>query len=96
MGANLSDPSGAYGQPAADENAKLWRTPPLWGVAVSAPYLHDGRAPTIEGAIRAHDGEGTKSREAYLALDPEEQAALLAFLGSLQAPASPSPSPSSI
>src|SRR5207302_2525840 len=34
--------------PRADE----WRTPPLWGVADSAPYLHDGRAPTLQEAIR--------------------------------------------
>ena len=30
-----------------------WRTPPLWGVADSAPYLHDGRAATLEAAILA-------------------------------------------
>src|SRR5262249_6498687 len=46
-----------------DTNAPLsdeWRTPPLWGVADSAPYLHDGRANTLEDAIRMHAGQGTK------------------------------------
>jgi len=38
-----------------------WRTPPLWGVARSAPYLHDGRAPTLEEAIRLHGGQGKDS-----------------------------------
>jgi hypothetical protein len=33
-------------------------TPRLWGVADSAPYLHDGRAPSFDYAIAGHDGEG--------------------------------------
>ena len=32
-----------------------WRTPPLWGVRDSAPYLHDGRAATLEEAIALHE-----------------------------------------
>ena len=28
-----------------------WRTPPLWGCRDSGPYLHDGRAQTLEQAI---------------------------------------------
>jgi len=28
-----------------------YKTPPLWGVADSAPYLHDGRATTLRAAI---------------------------------------------
>ena len=34
-----------------------WRTPPLWGVADSPPYLHDGRAATLIDAITLHGGE---------------------------------------
>ena len=34
--------------------AQEWRTPPLWGVRDSAPYLHDGRATTLEEAIAFH------------------------------------------
>ena len=37
-------------------------TPPLWGVADSAPYMHDGRAVTLDDAIRRHDGEATRTR----------------------------------
>src|SRR5207245_1572799 len=37
-----------------------WRTAPLWGVADSAPYLHDGRARTLEEAIQLHGGEAAK------------------------------------
>src|SRR5262249_36406674 len=25
-----------------------WKTPPLWGVADSAPYFHDGGSPTLQ------------------------------------------------
>src|SRR5690606_39124216 len=46
-----------------------FRTPPLWGLARSRPYLHDGRAPTIEQAIFEHEGEATESRLAYEQLD---------------------------
>ncbi len=34
-----------------------WRTPPLWGIRDSDPYLHDGRAETLEQAIALHEGE---------------------------------------
>jgi CxxC motif-containing protein (DUF1111 family) len=57
------------------------RTSPLWGLRASAPYLHDGRAATIEDAIRAHEGEGARSRDAFLRLSPQQRSDLLAFLG---------------
>jgi hypothetical protein len=38
-----------------------WRTPPLWGIRDSGPYLHDGRATTFEQAIAIHGGEGQAS-----------------------------------
>lgn len=63
-----------------------WRTPPLWGVADSAPYLHDGRAVSLEEAIRYHGGEAQRSAEAFRALKPNEQDELLGFLDSLAAP----------
>ena len=64
-----------------------WRTPPLWGVASSAPYLHDGRAATLEQAIQWHGGEGQRAAEAFRALKLEERRDLLQFLDSLAAPA---------
>jgi CxxC motif-containing protein (DUF1111 family) len=60
-----------------------WRTPPLWGVADSAPYLHDGRANTLDDAIRRHDGEAAKTATRYTELTASDRRALLAFLNSL-------------
>ena len=64
-----------------------WRTPPLWGVASSGPYLHDGRASTLDEAIRAHGGEAGTTVERYGKLVRADQQSLLAFLRSLSAPA---------
>ncbi len=63
-----------------------WRTPPLWGVASSAPYLHDGRAATLEQAIQWHGGEGQRAAEAFRALKLDERGDLVQFLESLAAP----------
>src|SRR5262249_26209602 len=63
-----------------------WRTPPLWGVADSAPYLHDGRAATLEEAIRLHGGQGARSAQRFAQLRPEVQTQLIAFLKTLRAP----------
>jgi CxxC motif-containing protein (DUF1111 family) len=68
--------------------AREWRTPPLWGLRDSAPYLHDGRAKTIEEAIVRHDGEGLLAVWAFQKLSTSEQADLVSFLESLQAPGS--------
>jgi len=60
-----------------------WLTRPLWGLAETAPYLHDGRAAGILDAIKAHGGEAQDSRDAFVALSSEEQASLHIFLLSL-------------
>ncbi len=60
-----------------------FRTPPLWGIAHTAPYFHDGRAATLEDAIAAHAGEAASARDRAAALDPDEWALLLVFLRSL-------------
>jgi CxxC motif-containing protein (DUF1111 family) len=67
----------------AAATAKEFRTTPLWGLRLSATYLHDGRAPTIDAAIRAHDGQGKASRDRYAALSAADSQALIEFLGSL-------------
>jgi len=46
-------------------------------------YLHDGRARTIAEAILWHDGEGRKSKDAYVALPAADKTALIKFLESL-------------
>ena len=63
-----------------------WRTPPLWGAADSAPYLHDGRAETFEEAIQMHGGEAANSAEGYRRLNDEQRSQLLSFLDTLRAP----------
>ncbi|HZF55660.1 MAG TPA: di-heme oxidoredictase family protein [Polyangiaceae bacterium] len=58
-------------------------TRPLWGLARSRPYMHDGRAPTIEDAIRFHAGEAQAEREAYDALTEAERAGIRIYLTAL-------------
>jgi CxxC motif-containing protein (DUF1111 family) len=72
--------------PTGEAGPTEWRTPPLWGVADSAPYLHDGRASTLDEAIRLHGGEADAISKRYAKLDRADRQALLAFLRSLTAP----------
>ena len=76
---------GSLGDGIVQETAtgKDFRTPPLWGASFSAPYLHDGRAPTIDAAIRAHDGEGRLVKERYQKLPATQQKLLTDFVLSL-------------
>ena len=59
-------------------------TPRLWGVADSAPYLHDGRAPSFDYAIAGHGGEGAAARAAFAALDVPAKGTLRVYLMSLR------------
>jgi CxxC motif-containing protein (DUF1111 family) len=59
------------------------RTAPLWGLRSRPVYLHDGRASTVDAAIRAHEGEAAGSRGKYNASSAADRAALLAFLNTL-------------
>jgi CxxC motif-containing protein (DUF1111 family) len=70
-------------QPTPDE----WKTPPLWGVADSAPYFHDGGSPTLRDAIVRHRGSAARVTEIFQNLQPSEQEAVIAFLMTLKAPA---------
>ncbi len=63
-----------------------WRTPPLWGVADSAPYLHDGRAATLHDAIRLHGGQGKSVAIKYEKLGQADKDRLIGFLKTLRAP----------
>jgi len=65
------------------ETLQEWRTPPLWGVRDSGPYLHDGRAKTIEQAILWHGGEAEPFIKRYRELPEIYRARLLAFLNTL-------------
>lgn len=68
-----------------------WKTPPLWGVADSAPYLHDGSAPTLRDAIARHRGDAKAVGEAFKGLPAADQAAVLSFLRTLKAPPDATP-----
>jgi hypothetical protein len=59
-------------------------TPRLWGVANSAPYLHDGRAPSFDYAIAGHDGEGAAARAAFEALPQVDRSTLRVYLMSFR------------
>ena len=43
-------------------------TEPLWGVATTAPYGHDGRSTDLEEVILRHGGEAQAARDAFAAL----------------------------
>jgi CxxC motif-containing protein (DUF1111 family) len=63
-----------------------WKTPPLWGFRDSGPYLHDGRAQTLDEAVAMHGGQGAAAAHRYFQLTPREQLEVQAFLKSLVAP----------
>ena len=84
MGEGLAD-----NRPTFDATGTEWRTPPLWGIGMSArvnghtDFLHDGRARNLEEAILWHDGEAKAAKEAFMNLKKSDREALLAFLRSL-------------
>ncbi len=61
----------------------------LWGIADTAPYLHDGRAFTLCEAILAHGGEAQNARNAFVGLSNSARNALLDFLRTLRTPLNP-------
>ena len=84
MGPELAD-NLVFGTPQLSPSSPLtagteFRTQPLWGVSKFSPYLHDGRAATLDEAIAAHGGEAEAIRDAYLALTPAERDDVIAFL----------------
>lgn len=82
MGPQLASPRA---QPAVGGAiaADVWLTRPLWGLADSAPYLHDGRAATVTAAILVHGGEADGARAAFVAAPLADRQALAVFLLSL-------------
>ena len=85
MGPGLAD-----NRPDESADGFEWRTPPLMGIRLVPDnlgglefYLHDGRATSVEEAIRLHGGEAQGSQTRFTSLSTEEQAALVAFVKSL-------------
>ena len=67
-------------------------TRPLWGVAHTGPWLHDGRAQSLREAILLHDSRGSEAHsviEAFKSLSPEDQDSVVNFLLTLQLPLDP-------
>ena len=84
MGSALADGM-SFGEPEFSSldpatSHREFRTQPLWGVSMHAPYLFDGRAETILDAIKGHAGESQEIKDAFLALTSAEQADVIAFL----------------
>ena len=77
MGPDLADI--CLGQATPSE----FRTEPLMGLRFRTHFLHDGRAATIEDAVRLHAGEAVPARDRFGALTEDERRTLLEFLGSL-------------
>jgi CxxC motif-containing protein (DUF1111 family) len=77
MGPDLADI--CLGRAAPSE----FRTEPLMGLRFSERFLHDGRAGSLEEAIRLHAGEAARSRDRFTALPDAERRALLTFLAAL-------------
>jgi CxxC motif-containing protein (DUF1111 family) len=83
-----SEPGGKQPAPRAPRgaNRREWRTPPLWGFRDSGPYLHDGRAQTLEEAVALHGGQGAPATQKFMLLPPKQRLQVEAFLKSLTAP----------
>jgi RNA polymerase sigma factor (sigma-70 family) len=90
MGQSLGDSGTSYGfdgpvSPGGPSPGE-WRTPPLWGFRDSGPYLHDGRAQTLDEAVALHGGQGSAAARKYFSLSEEDRARVETFLKSLVAP----------
>jgi CxxC motif-containing protein (DUF1111 family) len=68
----------------------LFTTARLWGVADTAPYLHDGRALTLREAIELHgtdvESEAHTAVQDFIGLAADDQQAILVFLNTLRTP----------
>jgi CxxC motif-containing protein (DUF1111 family) len=79
----------ADNRPDGSADGREWRTAPLWGLRIAREFLngqlfllHDGRAHSVDEAIRLHGGEAAGAVNTYLAMPPEDRAALDDFVGS--------------
>lgn len=79
MGAAMAESTGGELDP-------MFTTARLWGVADTAPYMHDGRALTLSEAILMHGGEGQDASNNFAALRDADKIALLTFLRTLRTP----------
>jgi CxxC motif-containing protein (DUF1111 family) len=84
MGEELAD-----GRPDFLAGPRDWRTPPLWGIGLSAQVngsthlLHDGRARNVLEAILWHGGEAKAAKDAFSKMPADEREAIIAFVNAL-------------
>ncbi len=71
------------GIPDGEATGREFRTAPLWGIRLSAPYWHDGHAENIVEAIAAHQGTASSVISEYERLSTTEQEALVFFVEQL-------------
>ena len=67
-------------------------TRPLWGVGDTGPWLHDGRAQSLEEAILLHRSDGSEANDvidAFTKLPSGEKDAIIKFLLTLRLPLDP-------
>jgi Di-haem oxidoreductase, putative peroxidase len=67
-------------------------TRPLWGVGDTGPWLHDGRAQSLEEAILLHRSDGSEANDvidAFTKLPRGDQDAIIKFLLTLRLPLDP-------
>ncbi|MEM0937009.1 MAG: di-heme oxidoredictase family protein [Pseudomonadota bacterium] len=84
MGPGLADNS-----PEGRANGQEWRTPPLWGIGLTAQvsghsfFLHDGRARSLLEAVLWHGGEAEAQKTRVIEMPKADRDALIRFLESL-------------
>lgn len=90
---NWRDAQGDTGKPAFANNGtsdRLIRVPTLRNIALTAPYMHDGRFPTLEDVLnhyaRVAERRLGDSRLQSFDLSPDERAEVIAFLETLTNP----------
>jgi cytochrome c peroxidase len=74
---------------ASEKQNREFITAKLWGVADTSPYLHDGRALTLNEAILSHGGEAQVARDTYASLSDRQKNHIIRFLNTLRNPTAP-------
>jgi CxxC motif-containing protein (DUF1111 family) len=77
--------SSTFGDGVVDGQAEStqWRTAPLIGLRFIKTFLHDGSATSIEGAVIAHSGEASDTKNRFMNLSAADRKTLLDFVGAL-------------
>jgi len=77
---------------ASYEQNRKYITARLWGIADTAPYMHDGSAFTLVNAIAMHDDPGSEAKQSaqnFADLSDKKKNMVLKFLFSLRTPMHP-------